>query len=133
MDKAEAVGENAWTKLLADDKTKAPVIVKMANNNKADSMEKTPLNVEQLNATTTTTTGSITPVTVPDAPPDGGVHVEQTYNRTATYGSGINSAGGESSGSGTLLSRKESFFGTCHRQLRRSIKAVSESPGPLTR
>ncbi|XP_062122022.1 inward rectifier potassium channel 2 isoform X2 [Drosophila sulfurigaster albostrigata] len=149
MDKSEAAGENAWTKLLADDKSnsksKAPVIVKLGNSHKATAIDKetTPLNVEQLATTTTTTTtantpSSINPATissssVPDATPDGGVNVEQTYNRTATYGSGIHSAGGESSGSGTLLSRKESFLGSFHKQLRRSIKAVSESPGPLTR
>ncbi|KAH8381520.1 hypothetical protein KR093_007438 [Drosophila rubida] len=154
MDKSEAAGENAWTKLLADDKSKAPVIVKLGNSHKqpptdSSSKETTPLSVEQLatattartttsTTTSTTTTTCINPATigsssVPDATPDGGVNGEQTYNRTATYGSGIHSAGGESSGSGTLLSRKESFLGSFHKQLRRSIKAVSESPGPLTR
>lgn len=29
--------------------------------------------------------------------------------------------------------RRESILGTFHRQLRMSLKAVSESPGPLTR
>jgi hypothetical protein len=29
--------------------------------------------------------------------------------------------------------RRESVFGTFHRQLRMSLKAVSETPGPLTR
>lgn len=29
--------------------------------------------------------------------------------------------------------RRESLMGTFHRHLRRSLKAVSESPGPLTR
>uniref|UniRef100_A0A182MCF0 Uncharacterized protein n=1 Tax=Anopheles culicifacies TaxID=139723 RepID=A0A182MCF0_9DIPT len=29
--------------------------------------------------------------------------------------------------------RRESIFGTFHRQLRMSLKAVSETPGPLTR
>lgn len=32
-----------------------------------------------------------------------------------------------------LNRRRESILGTFHRQLRMSLKAVSESPGPLTR
>lgn len=137
MDKSEksaASGEShAWTKLLGAEQEqpgKQPVIVKMSNNynnNNNNNMEKelavdckeaSPLDVAAIAAVDAVASVE---------PPLGG------YNRSATYGSGINSAGGESSGSGTLLTRKESFLGTFHRQLRRSIKAVSESPGPLTR
>ncbi|KAH8335412.1 hypothetical protein KR074_000999 [Drosophila pseudoananassae] len=127
VDKTDLVGENAWAKLLPEEKdTKsAPVIVKMGSGNNNDSKETTPLNVDQLVAATTPGAGS----------EQGGPAsaLEDTYKRTATYASNINSTGGESSGSGTQLSRKESLLGSFHRQIRRSIKAVSESPGPLTR
>lgn len=131
VDKKDLVGENAWAKLLPEEKDKksAPAIVKMSNSsscsNNNDSKETTPLNVDQLVAATTPGAGS----------EQGGPAsaLEDTYKRTATYASNINSTGGESSGSGTQLSRKESLLGSFHRQIRRSIKAVSESPGPLTR
>ncbi|XP_032595676.1 inward rectifier potassium channel 2 isoform X2 [Drosophila grimshawi] len=135
MDNSEAVGgESAWSKLLiSEDKSKKAVIAK-ANIITKDSKESEPLNVEQLRGeaptktvTTIAVSSSADPIT------ETSTNMEQSYNRSATYGSGMNSAGGESSNSGTLLSRKESFLGSCHRQLRRSIKAVSESPGPLTR
>lgn len=131
VDKKDLVGENAWAKLLPEEKDKksAPVIVKMSNStssNNNDSKQTTPLNVDQLVAAATT----------PGAGSEQGgpaSALEDTYKRTATYASNINSTGGESSGSGTQLSRKESLLGSFHRQIRRSIKAVSESPGPLTR
>ncbi|KAH8292010.1 hypothetical protein KR054_003444 [Drosophila jambulina] len=127
VDKSDLVGENAWAKLLPEDKDKAsaPSIVKMSSSssNNNDSKETTPLNVDQLVAATTPAVGS----------EQGTGCVEETYKRTSTYASNINSTGGESSGSGTQLSRKESILGSFHRQIRRSIKAVSESPGPLTR
>ncbi|KAH8243351.1 hypothetical protein KR032_006637 [Drosophila birchii] len=126
VDKSDLVGENAWAKLLPEDKDKAsaPSIVKMSSSNNNDSKETTPLNVDQLVAATTPAVGS-----------EQGTAgcLEETYKRTSTYASNINSTGGESSGSGTQLSRKESILGSFHRQIRRSIKAVSESPGPLTR
>ncbi|XP_020817328.1 inward rectifier potassium channel 2 isoform X1 [Drosophila serrata] len=126
VDKSDLVGENAWAKLLPEDKDKAnaPSIVKMSSGgNNNDSKETTPLNVDQLVASTTPAVAS---------EPGTGC-LEETYKRTSTYASNINSTGGESSGSGTQLSRKESILGSFHRQIRRSIKAVSESPGPLTR
>jgi len=124
VDKSELVGENAWAKLLPEEKDKA-IIVKMggSSSNNNDSKETTPLNVDQLVAATS-----------PGVPVEQvAVCPEEIYKRTSTYASNINSTGGESSGSGTQLSRKESILGSFHRQIRRSIKAVSESPGPLTR
>lgn len=133
---------NAWTKLLTEQEkpSKQPVIVKMAanninnsnsNNNNNNDNSNVNINVntkeEQLTANDSVVQSDGVDVAASVEPP------AIAYNRNATYGSGINSTGGESSGSGTLLSRKESFLGTFHRQLRRSIKAVSESPGPLTR
>ncbi|KAH8356427.1 hypothetical protein KR200_001728 [Drosophila serrata] len=126
VDKSDLVGENAWAKLLPEDKDKAnaPSIVKMSSGgNNNDSKETTPLNVDQL----------VTATTPAVASEPGTGCLEETYKRTSTYASNINSTGGESSGSGTQLSRKESILGSFHRQIRRSIKAVSESPGPLTR
>lgn len=131
VDKTDLVGENAWAKLLPEEKDKAsaPSIVKMNNSsshsssNNNDSKETTPLNVDQLVAATTPVVGS----------EQGPACAEESYKRTSTYASNINSTGGESSGSGTQLSRKESILGSFNRQIRRSIKAVSESPGPLTR
>ncbi|KAH8278597.1 hypothetical protein KR018_005743 [Drosophila ironensis] len=134
VDKSDLGGENAWAKLLPEEKAKRnnPLIVKMSGtNNNTDSKETTPLNVDHLVAATTPGAGSegqgavATPIT-PGC-------LEETYKRSSTYASNINSTGGESSGSGTQLSRKESLLGSFHRQIRRSIKAVSESPGPLTR
>ncbi|XP_017046393.1 G protein-activated inward rectifier potassium channel 4 isoform X2 [Drosophila ficusphila] len=123
VDKSELVGENAWAKLLPEEKDK-PVIVKMnSSSNNNDSKDTTPLNVDQLVAASNPGI----------AGEQGAACLEETYKRTATYASNINSTGGESSGSGTQLSRKESILGSFHRQIRRSIKAVSESPGPLTR
>lgn len=124
VDKSELVGENAWAKLLPDEKDKA-IIVKMSksSSNNNDSKETTPLNVDQLVAASNPAV----------AGEQSAVCLEDTYKRTSTYASNINSTGGESSGSGTQLSRKESILGSFHRQIRRSIKAVSESPGPLTR
>jgi len=47
VDKSELVGENAWAKLLPDEKDKA-IIVKMnkSSSNNNDSKETTPLNVD---------------------------------------------------------------------------------------
>lgn len=138
MDKSEAAGENAWTKLLTEDIGKQPEIVKSTiinstNNNKQPNTKTTAaLNVQQL-STADAGVNTQPPSAGADPVAECSAISEQVYNRSATYGSGINSAGGESSGSGTLLSRKESFLGSFHKQLRRSIKAVSESPGPLTR
>ncbi|XP_064549920.1 uncharacterized protein LOC135436287 [Drosophila montana] len=139
MDKSEAAGENAWTKLLTEDTSKKPEIVKstIINNNKELNTKATAaLNVEQLSTADVGAgagVNTLPPSAGADPVADASANGEQAYNRSATYGSGINSAGGESSGSGTLLSRKESFLGSFHKQIRRSIKAVSESPGPLTR
>uniref|UniRef100_A0A182PRQ6 Uncharacterized protein n=1 Tax=Anopheles epiroticus TaxID=199890 RepID=A0A182PRQ6_9DIPT len=47
---------------------------------------------------------------------------QQTIDGAASNGERV--AGGR---------RRESIFGTVHRQLRMSLKAVSETPGPLTR
>ncbi|KAH8382671.1 hypothetical protein KR009_004807 [Drosophila setifemur] len=132
VDKSELVGENAWAKLLPEDKARAPIIEKVSssgssNCNNNDTKETTPLNVDQLVVATTPSSGSDQGA---GASP---VCLEENYKRTSTYASNINSTGGESSGSGTQLSRKESILGSFHRQIRRSIKAVSESPGPLTR
>ncbi|SPP80118.1 G protein-activated inward rectifier potassium channel 3 isoform X1 [Drosophila guanche] len=129
VDKSDLVGENAWTKLLPEgDKDKTPIIVKMNNSNNNETSvhpESTQLSVDQLVVATTPSGVSETASGVPA--------LEESYKRSATYASNINSTGGESSGSGTQLSRKESILGTFHRQLRRSIKAVSESPGQLNR
>lgn len=125
MDKTEVAGESAWTKLLSEDNSKAPVLIKSSNIK--DGKQTAALHVEQLSINALPASASADPVA------DSSANIEQAYNRSATYGSGINSAGGESSGSGTLLSRKESFLGSFHKQIRRSIKAVSESPGALNR
>lgn len=133
---------NAWTKLLTEQEKpgKQPVIVKMAANNINSSNSNNNNNNDNSNVNSKeeqlTANDSIVQSDGVAAAVDVAASAEPpaiAYNRNATYGSGINSTGGESSGSGTLLSRKESFLGTFHRQLRRSIKAVSESPGPLTR
>ncbi|XP_015037102.2 G protein-activated inward rectifier potassium channel 3 isoform X1 [Drosophila pseudoobscura] len=129
VDKSDLVGENAWTKLLPEgDKGKTPIIAKMGNSNNNETSvhpETTQLSVDQLVLATTPGVVSETA--------SGGPVLEEGYKRSATYASNINSTGGESSGSGTQLSRKESILGTFHRQIRRSIKAVSESPGQLNR
>ncbi|XP_017144160.1 G protein-activated inward rectifier potassium channel 3 isoform X1 [Drosophila miranda] len=131
VDKSDLVGENAWTKLLPEgDKGKTPIIVKMGNSNSNNNEtsvhpETAQLSVDQLVLATTPGVVSETA--------SGGPVLEESYKRSATYASNINSTGGESSGSGTQLSRKESILGTFHRQIRRSIKAVSESPGQLNR
>lgn len=140
---------NAWTKLLTEQEkpSKQPVIVKMTanniknsssnnNNNNDNSNVNSNVNSKEEQLTVTDSRVQSDGVAATISAVDVAASVEPAaiaYNRSATYGSGINSTGGESSGSGTLLSRKESFLGTFHRQLRRSIKAVSESPGPLTR
>lgn len=132
---------NAWTKLLTEQEKpgKQPVIVKMAANNINNSNSNNNNNNDNSNVNSNVNSKE-EQLTANDSIVQNAVDVAASveppaiaYNRNATYGSGINSTGGESSGSGTLLSRKESFLGTFHRQLRRSIKAVSESPGPLTR
>lgn len=114
-DTAENISEHAWTKLL-DDKDSAgknAVIVKSTRISEEDfeictTNNSNPLPLERLK------------------------------------GNCSNLSSGEGGGGNTIidgivgetksqLTRKGSLLGSFHKHLRRSLKAVSESPGPITR
>lgn len=109
VDQTENVGEHAWTKLL-DDKDSA-VIVKMSSQDKAllEDLQKKDTQKETAALTID--------------------HLSSNCASGICVGAGSAIVGE----TGVQISRKESFLGTFHRQLRRSFKAVSESPGPITR
>lgn len=124
VDKTENMGEHAWTKLLDDkDSTgKGAVIVKMSDNSLITDVQ----NIQNLKETSPLT-GDLNDTT----------NLKETGSAELIGGIGgiigvkdINIAGDEKNVS---IQRKESMYQTFHRHLRRSIKAVSESPGPITR
>ncbi|XP_039970284.1 G protein-activated inward rectifier potassium channel 3 isoform X1 [Bactrocera tryoni] len=115
-DSADNIGEHAWTKLLDDkDSTgKNTVIVKSTRISEEDfakcpTDESNPLPLERLKG------------------------------NCSNLSSGEGGGGGNASTDGIVaetksqLTRKGSLLGSFHKQLRRSLKAVSESPGPITR
>ncbi|XP_053969480.1 uncharacterized protein LOC128871618 [Anastrepha ludens] len=122
-DTAENIGEHAWTKLL-DDKDSIgnnAAIVKTARISEVDfqkrsTKDSSPLPLERLK-------GNCSNLSSADGGGDSG-----------GGGGGSNppadGVGGENK---SQLTRKGSLLGSFHKQLRRSLKAVSESPGPLTR
>ncbi|XP_035901026.1 G protein-activated inward rectifier potassium channel 3 isoform X1 [Anopheles stephensi] len=95
----------AWTKLLDDTSSthKPPIIIGPA----APHPEIAPDTVKELLVTVDPETGK----------------TQQTIDGAIASGDRV-AAGGR---------RRESILGTFHRQLRMSLKAVSETPGPLTR
>lgn len=130
VDKTENMGEHAWTKLLDDKEStgKGAVIVKMSNkrdNSFVENIKETsPLtgdivDTQNSAAMEKTSTGNLLAM---EAGKDEATECLTKFSR--------NNNGEEKSVS---IQRKESILGTFHRHLRRSIKAVSESPGPITR
>ena len=137
VDKTENMGEQAWTKLLDDkDSTgKGAVIVKMSNkpldnsilSDVQNSKETSPLTGDsELVDNTSTTANTLTTIKTSSGNLET---VKDTGNDCLTKFS-VNNNGDEKN---VNIQRKESILGTFHRHLRRSIKAVSESPGPITR
>lgn len=114
-DSADNIGEHAWTKLL-DDKdstSKNAVIVKSTRISEDDfgkctTSEANPLPLERLKG--------------------------NCSNLSSGEGAaGITSTDGIVAETKSQLTRKGSLLGSFHKHLRRSLKAVSESPGPITR
>uniref|UniRef100_A0A182SPW6 Uncharacterized protein n=1 Tax=Anopheles maculatus TaxID=74869 RepID=A0A182SPW6_9DIPT len=68
------------------------------------------------------------PAVAPDAVKELLVTVDPETGKTQQTIDGAIATGAAAGGR-----RRESIFGTFHRQLRMSLKAVSETPGPLTR
>lgn len=150
VDKTENMGEHAWTKLLDDkDSTgKGAVIVKMSNKNDnslindvqnlQNSKETSPLTggLNDTNTNTTTTTTTTTNISAATRKISSGdlMSLEAREGKDGATECltkfGRSNTGEEKNVS---IQRKESILGTFHRHLRRSIKAVSESPGPITR
>lgn len=138
VDKTENMGEQAWTKLLDDkDSTgKGAVIVKMSNKPHDNShlsevqncKETSPLTGDSGELVDTTTSNTNT-LTTRNTSSGNLETVKDSGNDCLTKFS-VNNNGDEKNVS---IQRKESILGTFHRHLRRSIKAVSESPGPITR
>ncbi|XP_065367075.1 G protein-activated inward rectifier potassium channel 3 isoform X3 [Calliphora vicina] len=134
VDKTENMGEHAWTKLLDDkDSTgKGAVIVKMSNKTDnslitdvqslQNTKETSPLTGGLVDTSATTTTATTTTTTTRKVS-TGELVTMETGKDGAT----------ECLTKNVSIQRKESILGTFHRHLRRSIKAVSESPGPITR
>ncbi|XP_053690812.1 uncharacterized protein LOC128739354 [Sabethes cyaneus] len=89
-------GDMAWTKLLTDQSTPSPEIMK-ATVVAVDGASKQPKDV------------------IVSIDPETGKEIVTQPAEGATG------------------RRRESIIGTFHRQLRMSLKAVSEAPGPLTR
>ncbi|XP_037821794.1 uncharacterized protein LOC119610583 [Lucilia sericata] len=141
VDKSENMGEHAWTKLLDDkDSTgKGAVIVKMSNKtdnsllsdvqNLQNSKETSPLTGGLIDTTNTTNT-TTTAVTARKVSTGDLVSMETGKDGATECLTKFTRNGEEKNVS---IQRKESILGTFHRHLRRSIKAVSESPGPITR
>uniref|UniRef100_A0A1A9X1R6 Uncharacterized protein n=1 Tax=Glossina brevipalpis TaxID=37001 RepID=A0A1A9X1R6_9MUSC len=154
VDKADMVGEHAWTKLLNEHETtttgKGAVITKMMshndnslirdfkqqhnnnnnnhNNNNSHSSEASPLTSEHNTVQQQLNGGS----NVVGAPSNGTVSIclgKDDINDTTKLNANI----GDMNEKTVQIQRKESLLGTFHKHLRRSIKAVSESPGPITR
>lgn len=117
-DTSENIGANAWTKLL-DDKdspssnnpeiTKSTVISEV-DFQKCNTKEDTLLPLERLKGNCSNLSSG-----------EGGVVGGNTISDSTV---------GETK---SQLSRKGSVLGSFHKHLRRSLKAVSESPGPITR
>ena len=133
VDKTENMGEHAWTKLLDDTNTtgNGAVIVKMANN-KADCGNL----ISDIDVTMGGAGGGVgtdakesSPLTMDLLKPHCGRDKKDAGDVLA---SGVGAAG-EIADSVPKSERKESLLGSFHRHLRRSLKAVSESPGPITR
>jgi len=145
VDKNDKMGEHAWTKLL-DDKENSNnssdiVVVKMTNSDnyhnshmgsiKNLDSETSPLTVStETSATITATNNGHNSIL---AGHQNVITIDTTTAATKcelnTDNNGVNVV----ADNGLPLGRKESIFGTFHRHLRRSLKAVSESPGPITR
>lgn len=149
VDKSENVGEHAWTKLLDDKDTsgKSAVIVKMSNKNENSLRNDNKLNIKNLKETSPLTANLVdTPST--DVMGDSNGGERDGDGGGVADGSGCGAlvtkeidectklnvgTGRVSDEKNVQIQRKESILGTFHRHLRRSIKAVSESPGPITR
>uniref|UniRef100_A0A034VTG3 ATP-sensitive inward rectifier potassium channel 12 n=1 Tax=Bactrocera dorsalis TaxID=27457 RepID=A0A034VTG3_BACDO len=114
-DSADNLGEHAWTKLLDDKESngKNAVIVKSTRISEEDfekctTDESNPLPLERLKGNCSNLSNG-----------EGG--------------GGNTSTDGIVAETKSQLTRKGSLLGSFHKQLRRSLKAVSESPGPITR
>ncbi|XP_017492792.1 PREDICTED: homeobox protein Hox-B3-like, partial [Rhagoletis zephyria] len=138
-DTAENIGEHAWTKLL-DDKDSTgnnAVIVKSARISEVDfekrsTKDSSPLPLERLKE-------NCSNLSSVDEGSGGGGGGGGGGSGDAGGGGGggvggegntpVDSVGGENK---SQLTRKGSILGSFHKHLRRSLKAVSESPGPIT-
>ncbi|XP_075146814.1 inwardly rectifying potassium channel 1 isoform X1 [Haematobia irritans] len=144
VDKSENIGEHAWTKLLDDKETsgKGAVIVKMSNKNE-NSLRHDKLNIKNLKENSPLTANLVdTPAKESlgdDIMGDGGNGSgcgslgAKDVNECTKLNVNSTNGGGNGEEKNVQIQRKESILGTFHRHLRRSIKAVSESPGPITR
>lgn len=144
VDKSENIGEHAWTKLLDDKETsgKSAVIVKMSNKNE-NSLRHDKLNIKNLKESSPLTANLVDTPAKDSMSEDimgegnsSGPLMTKDVNECTKLN--VNSGGGGGGGvpgdeRNVSIQRKESILGTFHRHLRRSIKAVSESPGPITR
>ncbi|XP_067614770.1 G protein-activated inward rectifier potassium channel 2 isoform X1 [Eurosta solidaginis] len=133
-DTAENIGEHAWIKLLDDKEStgKNVLIVKCARISEVDFQKRimkdnSPLPLERLKSNCSNLSST----------DGGGVIAEESGvlvgDNSGGGGSTVAVVDGVGSQSATQLSRKGSTLGSFHKHLRRSIKAVSESPGTITR
>ncbi|XP_036331037.1 uncharacterized protein LOC118742796 [Rhagoletis pomonella] len=129
-DTAENIGEHAWTKLL-DDKDSTgnnAVIVKSARISEVDfekrsTKDGSPLPLERLKE-------NCSNLSSVDEGSGGGGGGGGGSGGGVEGPTPVDSVGGENK---SQLTRKGSILGSFHKHLRRSLKAVSESPGPITR